>query len=54
MLRHEMVEETASLMKTGIEDGVQMNIIINNRAGGNAPLIARHVAERFIKTSGMV
>ena len=54
MLRHEMVEDTASLMKTGIEEGVQMNIIINNRAGGNAPLIARHVTERFIKTYGIV
>jgi len=53
MLRHEMVEETVSLMKTGIEEGVQMNIIINNRAGGNAPLIARHITERFIETYGI-
>ena len=54
MLRHEMVEETVSLMKTGIEENVQMNIIINNRAGGNAPLIARHITEHFIKIFGIV
>jgi uncharacterized protein YecE (DUF72 family) len=54
MLCHEMVEETVSLMKMGIEEGVKMNIIINNRAGGNAPLIARHIAEEFIKSSGIV
>jgi uncharacterized protein YecE (DUF72 family) len=54
MLRHEMVEETVSLMKTAIEEGVTMNVIINNRAGGNAPLIARHITERFIDTSGII
>lgn len=54
MLRHEMVEETVFLMKTGIEENVKMNIIINNRVGGNAPLIARHITERFIETYGIV
>ena len=54
MLRHDMVEETVSLMKTAIEEGVTMNLIINNRAGGNAPLIARHITERFIDTSGII
>lgn len=49
MLRPEMVEETASLMWTGVDQGVRMNVIINNRAGGNAPMIARHVAERFLR-----
>ena len=54
MLRHEMVEDTVSLMKTGIEESVQANIIINNRAGGNAPLIAQRIAERFVESYGMV
>jgi hypothetical protein len=27
-----------------------MIIIINNQAGGNAPLIARLIAEKFLKT----
>jgi uncharacterized protein YecE (DUF72 family) len=48
MLQPEMVEETATLMRTGIEAGVHMNIIINNRAGGNAPLIARKIASKFL------
>jgi len=48
MMPPEMVQETASLMWEGVERGVQMNVIINNRAGGNAPMIARRVAERFL------
>ncbi len=52
MLQPDMVEDTASLMKTGTEQGVRMNILINNRAGGNAPLIARRVAERFMDIEG--
>ena len=53
MLYHEMVENTASLMKTGINEGVHMNIIINNRAGGNAPLIAQRITKQFIMTYGI-
>lgn len=49
MLRADMVDDTARLMWTGIERGVQMNIIVNNRAGGNAPMVARSIAERFLK-----
>ncbi len=48
MLQPQMVEETARLMEQGIRQGVVMNVIINNRAGGNAPLIARQVAQRFL------
>jgi len=48
MLQPEMVEETAQLMWTGVEQGVRMNVLVNNRAGGNAPLIAQHVAKRFL------
>jgi hypothetical protein len=36
-------------MKAAIEQGVHANVIINNRAGGNAPLIAQKVAEKFIQ-----
>ncbi len=49
MMSPEMVEETASLMQAGIERGMRMYVIINTRAGGNAPLIARRVAERFLE-----
>jgi hypothetical protein len=49
MLRHEMVEETAELMRHGVSESVQTNVIINNRSGGNAPMIAQRVAERFLQ-----
>ena len=43
-----MVEETAELMLKGIKQGVKMIVIINNRSGGNAPMIAQKVAKRFL------
>jgi len=49
MLQPEMVAETDALMRTGVEQGVQMNIVINNRAGGNAPIIAQKVAAKFLE-----
>lgn len=49
MLQPQMVEETATLMRTGVEQGVRMNIIINNRAGGNAPMIAQKISENFLE-----
>jgi len=47
MLQPEMVRETVEIVKTAIEKGVLVNLIINNRAGGNAPLIAQAIAENF-------
>jgi hypothetical protein len=38
-------------MVEAIKQGAQANVIINNRAGGNAPLIAQKVAEKFIQVS---
>ena len=49
MLDWEMVEDTAKIVSEGIGDNVQVNLIINNRAGGNAPLIAQTIAERLLK-----
>ena len=40
MLQPEMVLETVEIVKDAIEKGVLVNLIINNRAGGNAPMIA--------------
>ncbi len=48
MLQPRMIDETAQLMREGIRQNVQMNIMINNRAGGNAPRIAQLLAERFL------
>jgi uncharacterized protein YecE (DUF72 family) len=51
MLQSGMVEDTVGLMKTGVENGVRMNIIVNNRAGGNAPIIAQKIAGSFLQNS---
>ena len=48
MLQSEMILETAEIVKGAVEKGVLVNLIVNNRAGGNAPLIAREVVERLI------
>ncbi len=51
MMSARMPEETAEIMLEALKGDVQANVIINNRAGGNAPLIARKVAEKFIQDS---
>ena len=47
MLDPEMIEDTAKIVNEAIKDKVQVNLIINNRAGGNAPLIAEKMADRL-------
>ena len=47
MLDMKMIEDTAKIVNEAIKDKVQVNLIINNRAGGNAPLIAQKIAERL-------
>ncbi len=49
MMNPEMVDETVDIMRAAIENGVQTNVIVNNRAGGNAPLIAQKIAEQFLE-----
>jgi uncharacterized protein YecE (DUF72 family) len=48
MLSRAMVAETVELMREGIDQGAEVNVIINNRSGGNAPMIAQLIAERFL------
>ncbi len=43
----EMVEDTAKIVNESIKDKVQVNLIINNRAGGNAPLLAQQITDRL-------
>jgi hypothetical protein len=42
-----MVEETVQLMESALGQDIHINVIINNRSGGNAPHIARLIADRF-------
>lgn len=47
MLQPEMILETIEIVRVGLDRGVLVNLIINNRAGGNAPLIAQIIAEKL-------
>jgi hypothetical protein len=47
MLDPEMIEDAAWIMNAAVMDKVQVNLIINNRAGGNAPLLAQKIADRL-------
>jgi hypothetical protein len=49
MLQPEMILETMEIVKGAIEKGVLTNLIISNRAGGNAPMIARAFATKFLR-----
>jgi len=49
VLDPEMIEDTAKIVNEAQKDKVQVNLVINNRAGGNAPLIAEKIAERLYK-----
>ena len=48
MMAPEMVLETVDIVKTAIEKGVLVNLVINNRTGGNAPLIAQEIVTKFL------
>ncbi len=49
MLQPRMIDETVALAFEGISRGVKVNVIINNRSGGNAPLIAKQIAMSFVQ-----
>jgi hypothetical protein len=44
MLDSEMIEDMAKIANAAINRQSQVNLIINNRAGGNAPRIAHKIA----------
>ena len=43
----EMIEDTAKIVNEAGKDKVQLNLIINNRAGNKDPLIAEKIMERL-------
>ena len=49
MVQPEMILETVDLMEQAVNQGVLVNVIINNRAGGNAPLLAQLIAGKFLQ-----
>ncbi|MBS3756561.1 MAG: DUF72 domain-containing protein [Desulfobacterales bacterium] len=48
MLQTGMLADTVALMKKAVQENVETSIIINNRAGGNAPLIARRIVDEYL------
>lgn len=52
MLQPSMVADTADLMGKGLEQNIEVNVLINNRAGGNAPQIAQLVSMEFLTREG--
>ena len=47
MMKPEMIEDAVKIIMEGIRRRKRMNIIINNRSGGNAPMIAQQFAKRL-------
>jgi len=50
MLDPRMIDDTVQLIREAIKRERKIAIIINNRAGGNAPLIARELAKKILAT----
>jgi uncharacterized protein YecE (DUF72 family) len=50
MLDPRMIEDTVQLIREAIKRAKKIAIIINNRAGGNAPLIAKEIARKILAT----
>ncbi len=43
-----MIAQTAQLMWEAVRGEVEINIIINNRAAGNAPRLAQRIIGEFV------
>jgi uncharacterized protein YecE (DUF72 family) len=50
MLDPKMIEDTVQLIREAIKRAKKIAIIINNRTGGNAPLIAKEIAREILAT----
>jgi hypothetical protein len=53
MMQDEMVMEAIAINKVAAEKATTMDVIINNRAGGNAPLIAREFVNKYIGSQAL-
>jgi len=47
MLDPGMIEDIVRIVNEAIKDKIQVNLIINNRAGGNGPIIAQMIANKL-------
>ena len=44
-----MIEDAVRIAQKAVREDVRINMVVNNRAGGNAPLIARRFARSFLR-----
>lgn len=49
MLQPGLVPQTAQLMWEAVKSDIEINVIINNRAAGNAPSLAQRIVREFIE-----
>ena len=49
MVQPETILEAVDLMMQAVNQGLLVNVIIDNRAGGNAPLLAQLIAGKFLQ-----
>ena len=47
MLDPEMIEDILPIVSEAVEDKYRVTLIVNNRAGGNAPMIAQMIASKL-------
>jgi uncharacterized protein YecE (DUF72 family) len=47
MMNPGMIDDTIQIIMEGVKRRKRMNLIINNRAGGNGPIIAQEIAKRL-------
>jgi uncharacterized protein YecE (DUF72 family) len=47
MMNAEMIDDAVEIILEGIRQRKRMSLIVNNRAGGNAPMIAQQIADRL-------
>ena len=47
MLNPSTVQDTVTVVRAALKDGRWVYLLINNRAGGNAPLIAAEIIEHI-------
>jgi len=47
MMNPGMIDDAIEIIMEGIRRRKRMNLIINNRAGGNAPMIAQHLTQKL-------
>ncbi len=54
MLGRQMIRETVEILLAAIGKEVEISLIVNNRAGGNAPLIVRKISEHFLEQQNLM